>query len=91
MLESKLEDKEEMNIHVMRWIIMLIHDYHENDDKMIRSLDEWWDKSQPSLCKGHYKYSPNRVLNIKNKSYSYSIYKCKDNLHLILMMRREII
>ena len=52
-IESTLKDKEEMNIHVMRWVIMLIYDDNENGDKNIRGLDEWWDKSQPSLSKGH--------------------------------------
>ena len=36
MLESTLEDKEEMNIPVMRWVIMLIYDANENSDNMIR-------------------------------------------------------
>ena len=53
MLESTLKDKEEMNIHVMRWVIMLIYDDNENGDKNIRGLDEWWDKSQPILSKSH--------------------------------------
>lgn len=36
MLESTLKDKEEMNIHVMRWVIMLIYYANENGDNMIR-------------------------------------------------------
>ena len=36
MLESTLEDKQEMNIHVMRWVIMLIYDTNESGDNMIR-------------------------------------------------------
>ena len=36
MLESTLKDKEEKNIHVMRWAIMLIYDANENGDNMIR-------------------------------------------------------
>ena len=32
MLKSTLEDKEEMNIHVMKWVIMLIYDANENDE-----------------------------------------------------------
>ena len=36
MLESTLKDKEEMNIHVMMWVIMLIYDANENSDNMIR-------------------------------------------------------
>ena len=53
MLESTLKDKEEINNHVMRWAIMLIYDANENGDNMIRDYDEWWEKSQPSLSKGH--------------------------------------
>ena len=36
MLESTLKDKEEMNIHVMRWVIMFIYDANENGDNIIR-------------------------------------------------------
>ena len=36
MLESTLEDKEEMNNHVPRWVIMLIYDANENGENMIR-------------------------------------------------------
>ena len=36
MLESTLVDKEEMNIHVMRSVIILIDDANENGDNMIR-------------------------------------------------------
>ena len=38
MFESTLKDKEEMNIHLMRWVIMLIYDANENGqrDKWIR-------------------------------------------------------
>ena len=53
MLESILEDKEEMYIHVMRWVNMSIYDSNKNGDNMISGKDEWWNKSQPSLSKGH--------------------------------------
>ena len=36
MLNSTLEDKDEMNIHVMRWVIILIYNAKENGDNMIR-------------------------------------------------------
>ena len=36
MLEWTLEGKEEMNIHVITWLIMLIYDANENGDNMIR-------------------------------------------------------
>ena len=35
MLESTLKDKEEMDIHLMMWVIMLIDDAKENGDNMI--------------------------------------------------------
>ena len=44
MLESILKDKEEMNIHVMRCVSMLIYDSNENGDNM-KVWDELWDKS----------------------------------------------
>ena len=36
MLESTLKDKEEMNIHVIMWVIMVIYDANKNGDNMIR-------------------------------------------------------
>ena len=36
MLELTLKYKEEMNIHVMMLVIMLIYDANENGDNMIR-------------------------------------------------------
>ena len=36
MLESTLEEKEEMKIHVMRLVIMLIYDANEIGDNIIR-------------------------------------------------------
>ena len=67
MLESTLEDNEEMNIYIVRWIIMLSYNANENADNMIRGYDEWWDNSQPSLSKGNENYLPKRVLNIKRQ------------------------
>ena len=36
MIETTLKDKEEMNIHVIRWVIMLYYDANENSDNMIK-------------------------------------------------------
>ena len=36
MLESTLNDKDKMNIHVIRWVIKLIDDANENGDNIIR-------------------------------------------------------
>ena len=54
MLETTLEDKEEMNIHVKGWVIMKIKcdNVNECGDNMIRGQCERWEQSQmsPSKC-----------------------------------------
>ena len=53
MLESTLDDKEEMNIHVKGWVIIKSKCANVNDrgENIIRGLCERWKKYQMSLTK----------------------------------------
>ena len=73
MLESTLEDKEEMNIHVMRWVIMLTYDANYNSDSMTRGLCDRRETSQMSLSKCYQNVLTYKNVNLMKRLLSMNV------------------